>query len=230
MRNDPATPRVDCERHHTGLPVSDVLEAIDFYTKKLGFALSFTWGEPAMMAGVSLGRAQIFLEQGTPNPKGCSLYFVIGDADELYEFHRGAGVEIIAPPKDKPYGLRDYSVRDLYDYELNFGHQLLNARPPLEIERVDVPVRLQKRLAALLHDLAEHKRMSLDSCLEEILLHTCEPLGDGIASPHTKRTLDYIQELKAKHGIDYDSHASYRFVEQKRKSRPGGEQKRRQRK
>jgi hypothetical protein len=23
----------------------------------------------------------------------------------------------------------------------------------------------------------------------------------------------YIQELKAKHGIDYDSHASYRFVE-----------------
>jgi len=28
-----------------------------------------------------------------------------------------------------------------------------------------------------------------------------------------ERTLHYIQELKKKHGIDYDSHASYRFVE-----------------
>ena len=55
--------------------------------------------------------------------------------------------------------------------------------------------------------------MSVNSCLEEILLHTCEPFGDGVASPHTKRTLDHIQHLKQKHGIDYDSHASYRFVE-----------------
>jgi hypothetical protein len=54
----------------------------------------------------------------------------------------------------------------------------------------------------------------VDSCLEEILLHTNEPLGDGVASPHTKRELDYIQILKAKRGIDYDSHASYRFIEE----------------
>jgi hypothetical protein len=37
-----------------------------------------------------------------------------------------------------------------------------------------------------------------------------------VASPHTRKTLAYIQELKVRHGIDYDSHASYRFVE-----RPG---------
>jgi hypothetical protein len=45
------------------------------------------------------------------------------------------------------------------------------------------------------------------------LLHTFEPLGDGVASPHTARQLRLIQELKRKHGIDYDSHGSYRFVE-----------------
>jgi catechol 2,3-dioxygenase-like lactoylglutathione lyase family enzyme len=39
-------------------------------------------------------------------------------------------------------------------------------------------------------------------------------LGDGVASPHTKGQLRYIQELKKKHGIDYDSHGSYRFVEE----------------
>ena len=136
------------------------------------------------------------------------------DADELHEFHRAAGVEVVAPLADRAYGLRDYAVRDLHGYQLSFGHHLLGAGEPIKVERVDVPVRLEKRLAALLHDLAEHKGMSLTSCLEEILLHTCEPLGDGVASPHTKRTLDHIQELKRKHGIDYDSHGSYRFVEE----------------
>ena len=69
-------------------------------------------------------------------------------------------------------------------------------------------------MAALLHDLAEYKHMSLNSCVEEILLHTNEPFGDGVASPHTQGQLKHIQELKKKHGIDYDSHASYRFVEE----------------
>jgi hypothetical protein len=141
------------------------------------------------------------------------VFFVVGDADELYEFQRANGVEVVEPPGDRPWGLRDYTVRDLCGYALTFGHYIYNTGPALKIERVDVPVRLEKRLAALLHDLAAHKRMSLNSCLEEILLHTCEALGDGVASPHTKRTLRYIQELKRKHGIDYDCHASYRFVE-----------------
>jgi hypothetical protein len=78
---------------------------------------------------------------------------------------------------------------------------------------VDVPVRLEKRLAALLEDLAKRKGMSVSSALEETLLHSFEPLGEGVASPHTPSDLRHIEELKRKHGIDYDCHASYRFVE-----------------
>ena len=40
-------------------------------------------------------------------------------------------------------------------------------------------------------------------------------LEGGVASPHTQKTLAYIQELKEKHKINYDTHASYRFVERK---------------
>jgi catechol 2,3-dioxygenase-like lactoylglutathione lyase family enzyme len=210
----PTPPPVECEQQHPGLPVPDVSAAVDFYVKKLGFRLGFTWGDPPTIAGVDLGRVQMFLQQGTPNPEGCSVYFVVGDADELYEFQRANGVEVVSPPEDRPWGLREYGIRDLHGYRLVFGHHLPAAGPPLAIERVDVPLRLEKRLAGLLHDLAAHKRMSLSGCLEEILLHTCERLGDGVASPHTSRTLDHIQELKKKHGIDYDSHASYRFVEE----------------
>jgi catechol 2,3-dioxygenase-like lactoylglutathione lyase family enzyme len=208
------TPQIDCDQHHATLSVNDVSAAVEFYTQKLGFVLAFTEGDPPTFAGVKLGDAQIFLTHGTPSPQGCSVYFVVGDADELYEFQRGNGVEIAEPPSDKPYGIRDYTVHDRDGYALRFGHHIPCAGPPLNIERVDVPVRLEKRLAALLFDLAQHKRMSVDSCLEEILLHTCEPWGNGVASPHTKATLRHIQDLKKKHHIDYDTHASYRFVEE----------------
>jgi catechol 2,3-dioxygenase-like lactoylglutathione lyase family enzyme len=204
---------VECEQHHASLAVTDIPAAVEFYTKKLGFWVSFTHGDPPEMAGVNLGDVQIFLEKGKPCPDGCAVYFVVGDADGLYEFHRTNGVEVVQAPTDQPYGLRDFRVRDLHGYLLSFGHRIHNTGPALEIERVDVPVRLEKRLAAALSDLAEHKHMSLSSCLEETLLHTFEPLGDGVASPHTKGDLRFIQQLKKKHGIDYDSHASYRFVE-----------------
>jgi catechol 2,3-dioxygenase-like lactoylglutathione lyase family enzyme len=205
----PAPPFVECEQIHAGLAVNDLAAAIDFYTKKLGFHLAFTWGDPATFAGMNLGKVQMFLQKGTPDPKGCSVYFGVGDADLLYEFHRAGGVEVTEEIADRPWGMRDYSVRDLNGYQLSFGHHIFHVGPPVKIERVDVPVRLEKRLAALLQELAKHKRMSLSGCLEEILLHT----NDG-AGPHTQTTLRYIQELKKKHGIDYDTHASYLFKEE----------------
>jgi catechol 2,3-dioxygenase-like lactoylglutathione lyase family enzyme len=207
----PTVPFIECEQTHAGLAVSDLAAALEFYTRKLGFQQAFTWGDPPTFAGVNLGKVQMFLAAGTPTPSPDTgaVYFLVGDADALYEFHRRNGVEIAQEIGDRPYGIRDYTVRDLNGYYLEFGHHLLNAGPPVKIERVDVPVRLEKRLAALLNDLAKHKRMSVDSCLEEMLLHTNEGVG-----PHTKTTLNFIHELKKKHGIDYDSHASYRFVEE----------------
>jgi catechol 2,3-dioxygenase-like lactoylglutathione lyase family enzyme len=206
----PTPPFIDCEQVTAGVAVSDIPAAIDFYVGKLGFERAFTWGDPPTFAGMSLGKVQIFLAKGAPNPSAetSAAYFFVGDADRLYQFHRANGVEIVHPIDDRPYGLRDYAVRDLDGYYLVFGHNLFNAGPPIRIERVDVPVRLEKRLAALLEDLAKQKRMTVNSCLEEMLLHTNEDVG-----PHTKTTLRYIQELKKKHGIDYDCHASYRFVE-----------------
>lgn len=205
----PATPVIECEQIHAGLAVTNISAAVDFYTKKLGFKLAFTWGDPPTFAGVNLGKVQMFLQKGMPDPKGCSVCFLVGDADQLYEFHRSNGVEVAQEIGDRDYGIRDYAVRDLQGYYLSFGHHLFNAGPPIKIERVDVPVRLEKRLAGLLQDLAKHKRMSVNSCLEEMLLHT----NDGVG-PHTQTTLHFIQELKKKHGIDYDSHGSYRFVEE----------------
>ena len=202
-------PIVECEKMHVTLPVGDLQKAIEFYVTKLGFKLGFLWGEPAFFAGIALGKAEIFLKEDTPAPNAGAVVFMVGDADALYEFHRANGVEVVEKIDDRNYGIRDYAVKDLYGYRLVFGHPIYNVGTPIKIERVDVPVRLEKRLAGLLQDLATHKRMSVDSCLEEILLHT----NEGV-EPHTTSQLKYIEELRKKHGIDYDSHGSYRFVEE----------------
>ncbi len=93
-------PPIDCEQHHPTLAVRDVRAAAEFYTTKLGFTLGFTYGEPPNFAGVNLDRVQVFLQQGTPAP-GCSIYFAVGNADELFAFHQANGVEVVVPPGDR---------------------------------------------------------------------------------------------------------------------------------
>ena len=210
---DAAAPPTDCTRATPSLRVRDITRAIDFYTSHLGFTLGFTWGKPVGFAGVRLGEVQIFLQQGDPGSVPGQVYCAVDDADALHAYHAAQGVRVLREPADQAYELRDYTVADLDGNELTFGHYKPSREPALEIERVDVTVRLERRLAAALADLARHKGMTVGNCLEETLLHTFEPFGDGVASPHTAGDLRYIATLKQKHGIDYDCHASYRFVE-----------------
>jgi catechol 2,3-dioxygenase-like lactoylglutathione lyase family enzyme len=209
-----AVPAVACELIHPTLTVADVPAAVAFYTQKLGFTPSFKAGDPPRYAGVQLDKVELHLGQGTPNPAFGSVYFVVGDVDQLYALQVANGVAIVDPPADQEWGLREYETRDLDGYRLRFGQHLPARQPELVIERVDLPVRLEKRLAALLADLAAHKRMTIGECLEETLLHSFETAGPGaVASPHTEGTLRHIEALKAKHGLDYETHASYRFTE-----------------
>ena len=204
--NTPTKPKIECERTHPGLAVRDVAAAVGYYVSRLGFELGFTWGDE--FAGVNLGDVQIFLQKGEPSPTGVSISFVVSDADELYDYHVQNGVTVAEPIADRDYGLRDYGVYDLDGYNLAFGHYIYSIGEPIDIEREDVPLRLERRLAALMRELAQYKRMSFDSCMEETLLHALDGVG-----PHTASQLRHIQGLKQKHGIDYDSHGSYPFRE-----------------
>ncbi len=101
---NPVRPFIECEQIHAGLAVNDIPTAVEFYIKKLGFQQAFTWGEPPTFAGVNLGKTQIFLQKGTPTPssEASAVYFIVGDADQLYEFHRANGVGIAQAVDDRP--------------------------------------------------------------------------------------------------------------------------------
>jgi uncharacterized glyoxalase superfamily protein PhnB len=196
------------------LYVRDFAEAMDYYTKKLLFRKLWEWGDPPGFGAVALGKVEIFfcLEgQGRP---GTWLSIFMEEVDAYHERLLQTGAEILQPPRDMPWGMREMEVRDPNQHVIRFGHGIPCREPKLEIERVDFSARIEKRLAALLDDLARHKNMTRGEMLEETFLHTFEPVPHGgVASPHTERTLAHIQQLREKHGIEYETHASYRFLE-----------------
>jgi hypothetical protein len=88
----------------------------------------------------------------------------------------------------------------------------------IDVERVQLGVRMEKRLVKVLKGLAEFNGMTLGQLLENIVLHSFVPLegeeGEYSASPHGKRALAAIADLKRVYGMDYDEHAMRRFKEQ----------------
>lgn len=208
------SPNIAAEGVTPILHVRDFQEAMASYTEKLLFERLWDWGDPPDFGAVRLGKVEIFFCQRGQGAPGSWLCIFLDDVDSYYERIKRLGAEVIEPPKNMPWGMREMQVRDPNQHVLRFGHGIPAREPKLPVERVTIEARIEKRLAALLDELAKHKGMTLGETLEETLLHTFEPVDrGGVASPHTARTLAAIQELKTKHGIDYDTHASYRFVE-----------------
>lgn len=79
------------------------------------------------------------------------------------------------------------------------------------IDRVQLGVRMEKSLVKVLKGLAEFNDETLGELLERIVLHSFEPVagdeGESCASPHGKRQLAALQELKRVYGVTDDVHA-----------------------
>lgn len=94
---------------------------------------------------------------------------------------------------------------------------MTDREPTIGIERVQLGVRVEKRLVKVLKGLAEFEGVTLGQLIEKIVLHSFEPMpgeeGEWAASPHGKRALAAIAQLRAVYGLDYDVHASQRFDE-----------------
>lgn len=210
-------PDMDCVALYPTFPVNDVRKTAEWYQEKLGFDLRFFYGDPPTHGSVQLGQATVHFYPGTPKPDGHWIYLQLEDVDEAYEWMVANGTEMLDAPTDQPWQMREFNLRDVNGYHLRFGEALIRSGEPLPIERVPFEVPLEKRLVALLGDLAAHKRMTMSEMIEETLLHSfdSEPQAAGkwVASPHTARNLRHIEELKTKHGINYDTHDSYRFSE-----------------
>lgn len=111
------------------LAVANVQATAEFYRDQLGFRIAFLDGEPPTFAGVAFGDwmatgVTIWLSQAEDPPRadGLSLYLDVGPGLEaLFATYRARGVDIAHAPEGKPWGAREFAIRDCNGYLLRFA-------------------------------------------------------------------------------------------------------------
>jgi hypothetical protein len=79
---------------------------------------------------------------------------------------------------------------------------------PIVIERVQLGIRMEKRLVKVLKALSEACDMTLTEMLEDIVLHSLE----GYSTFNAPEALEMIADFKRLYGMSYGLHDNYRFA------------------
>lgn len=107
------------------LACRNVSETVDFYTNVLGFKQHWLWEDPPTFACIGMGGAELFLclqPEVAAKVEGHMHYVHLeDDLASLYAQHERAGAAIISPLENKPWGIREYTVRDCNGYHVRFA-------------------------------------------------------------------------------------------------------------
>jgi len=108
------------------LLVADIEHSIEFYTKKLGFAIDFRYED--FYAGISKDGCSIHLKTGSPSVEvikskrtneDLDIVFSVEGIENLYDEFLNRSVEFIQPLRDMPYG-REFYIADPDGYIIAF--------------------------------------------------------------------------------------------------------------
>jgi uncharacterized glyoxalase superfamily protein PhnB/GNAT superfamily N-acetyltransferase len=134
------------------LAVPDISAAVEFYTRVLGFERDWLWGDPPRHAAVRRDKVQI---QFGLNPtmaarvSGMQYFFFVDGVEEFHALHRARGAEICSAIENKPWGLREYTVRDPWGYELRFAGPEKFERPADARSSLPPNIRIVERLPTI---------------------------------------------------------------------------------
>ena len=112
------------------LLVHDVAASAEYYQQKLGFRLTFVYGDPPNHAGLSYGDwtgAGVNIQLSAVSAEReltTSTYLYINvssNIDSLHETYADRGVNIIEPLKTEPWGRREFTIRDLNGHVIRFA-------------------------------------------------------------------------------------------------------------
>jgi uncharacterized glyoxalase superfamily protein PhnB len=114
------------------LAVRNMKQTIQFYRDFLGFKIGMAFPDADNPEYVDLskdGMVLMFIPAknvgiGAKEKLGIgvNLYMQInGDIDEYYNELKNKGVKIVVDIKDEPYGIRDFTVKDINGYKLTFN-------------------------------------------------------------------------------------------------------------
>jgi GNAT superfamily N-acetyltransferase/uncharacterized glyoxalase superfamily protein PhnB len=113
------------------LAVRNVAETVAYWHEVLGFPGKWTWGDPPNHGGVSWHGAFV---QFSLNPElaavssGHSVWIKVRELETLYALHQERKAEIVAPITNRPWGMAEYTVRDINGYCLNFSSTITDKK------------------------------------------------------------------------------------------------------
>lgn len=94
---------------------------------------------------------------------------------------------------------------------MNSTSQEKHAREPVQVERVQTGVRMEKRMLKVLKALAEQRDMTLGDLLEGIVLHAFEG-----KAPFSERTIKEIEQFKSLYGMTLKATDSHNLKERRK--------------
>ena len=111
------------------LPCKDVTTAIEFYVKKLGFALTFQVTSHPQYAGVRRDNVELHLQWHDPQEweriERPMLRFVVEDVDALYDEYKDKEIfHDRTALRDTPWGTREFAFFDPFSNGLTFYKNL----------------------------------------------------------------------------------------------------------
>jgi len=105
------------------LNVSDMGKSLDYYVKALGFSIAWQWGEPTGFACVKRGDVEIFMCEGAQGSGACWMSIFVEDVDSLHEDYQASGANIIQPPTNFPWGVREMNIEDPDGHRFRIGSE-----------------------------------------------------------------------------------------------------------
>ncbi|MEO5564302.1 MAG: GNAT family N-acetyltransferase, partial [Chitinophagaceae bacterium] len=87
--------------------------------------------------------------------KGNSIWIKVQHIDALYKFHQQKKAEIVAPLKNQPWGMADYTVRDINGYYIHF------AAPATDREKSEGVLPLTIRITGRKPTVQEYRELEI---------------------------------------------------------------------
>jgi hypothetical protein len=113
--------------------VADVVRAAEYYRDRLGFEIGPYFLDPPVFVIVQRGKIAIMLSlmkdaHGGSNTvwkrESFDAYIWVDNADDVHAQLKTRHADLISAPELKPYGMKEFDVRDADRYVVRFGEDV----------------------------------------------------------------------------------------------------------
>jgi len=110
------------------ISTTDVAKTVMYFENTLGFERQWMWGEPPVYAGLKAGDAELYITHDPAHAAAIKqhalapdVFLWVKDIDTIYQKHQANGAEIAEELSQRPWGVRQYVVREPNGYKLKIA-------------------------------------------------------------------------------------------------------------